>query len=92
MKQTARELTNFEDGFLSGKRYVLMDRDGKFCPAFRAMLENEGVSPVLLPPKSPNLNAHLERFFGSLKSECLERLILFGERSLRRAVRAYLEH
>jgi hypothetical protein len=39
--------------------YVLMDRDGKFCPAFRAMLEDEGVSPVLLPPKSPNLNAHL---------------------------------
>jgi len=92
MKQTARELTNFEDGFLNGKRYLLMDRDGKFCPAFKAMLENEGVNPVLLPPKSPNLNAHLERFFGSLKSECLERMIFFGEKSLRRAVDAYLDH
>ena len=39
-----------------------MDRDGKFCPAFKTILENEGVNPVRLPPKSPNLNAHLERF------------------------------
>jgi putative transposase len=45
-----------------GKRYVLMDRDGKFCPAFRAILKTEGVQAVLLPPTSPNLNAHLERF------------------------------
>ena len=92
MKQTARELMNFEDGFLIGKRYLLMDRDGKFCPAFKAMLENEGVNPVLLPPKSPNLNAHLERFFGSLKSEALDRMIFFGEKMLRNAISSYLVH
>jgi len=92
MKQAARELTNFEDGFLNSKRCLLMDRDSKFCPAFKAMLENEGVNPVPLPPKSPDLNAHLERFFGSLKSEALDRMIFFGEKSLRRAVNAYLEH
>ncbi len=45
-----------------------------------------------LPPKSPNLNAHLERFFGSLKSECLHRLILFGEKAMCNAVREYLAH
>ena len=38
------------------------------------------------------MNAHLERFFGSLKSECLDQLILFGEKALRNAVRQYLEH
>lgn len=92
MKQTARELTNFEDGFLNGKRYLLLDRDGKFCPAFKGILKDEGVNLVLLPPKSPNLNAHLERFFGSLKSEALDRMIFFGENSLRRAVNAYLDH
>ena len=54
MKQTARELTNFEDGFLNGKRYILMDRDGKFCPAFRNFLKNEDVKPVRLPARSPN--------------------------------------
>ena len=62
MKQIARNLTDAEDGFLKGKRYVLMDRDGKFSPAFQAILKTEGVDAVLLPAKSPNLNAHLERF------------------------------
>jgi len=91
MKQTARELTNFEDGFLNGKRYLLLDRDDKFCSAFKAILEGEGVNPVPLPPKSPNLNAHLERFFGSLKSECLERMIFFGENMIRTASGQFLE-
>ena len=44
------------------------------------------------PPRSPNLNAHLERFFRSLKSECLDRLILFGEKAMCNAVREYLAH
>ena len=92
MKQTARELTNHEDGFLQGKRYLIMDRDSKFSESFRAFLSKEGVEPVRLPPRSPNMNAHLERFFGSLKSECLNRLILFGENSLRNAVGQFLFH
>ena len=62
MTQAARELTNFEDGFLHGKRYLLMDRDAKFSAAFRSILEQVDVEPVILPPRSPNLNAHLERF------------------------------
>lgn len=90
MKQIARNLTDCVDGFLNGKRYLLLDRDGKFCPAFKDILEKKGVNPVPLPPKSPNLNAHLERYFGSLKSECLERMIFFGEKSLRRAVSEFL--
>ena len=92
MKQMARNLMDFEDGFLNGKRYVFMDRDGKFSPAFRSMLEGEGVNPVVLPPKSPDLNAHLERFFGSLKSECLSRMIFFGENMLRTTTKQFLEH
>jgi transposase InsO family protein len=92
MKQVARNLTDAEDGFLIGKRYVLMDRDGKFCPAFRAILKTEGVEAVLLPPKSPNLNAHIERFRRSIGEELLDRLIFFGEASLRKAVREYLVH
>lgn len=92
MKQMARELTNCEDGFLNGKRYLIMDRDTKFCESFRAFLGNEGIKSVRLPPRSPNLNAHLERFFGSLKAECLHRLILFGEKATRNAVRQYLDH
>ena len=85
-------LTDPFDGFLLGKRYVLMDRDTKFCPAFRNILRDEGAEPLLLPPRSPNLNAHLERFMRSLKSECLHRMIFFGEKSLRRAIYQYLDH
>ena len=92
MMQIARNLTDAEDGFLRGKRYVLMDRDGKFSPAFQAILKTEGVNAVLLPAKSPNLNAHLERFHRSLKEECLERMIFFGETLLRNAVRDFLAH
>jgi putative transposase len=92
MTQIARNLTDAEDGFLLGKRYVLIDRDGKFCPAFHAILKTEGVEPVLLPARSPNLNAHLERFMRSVKHECLSRLIFFGEHSLRKAVCAFLAH
>jgi transposase InsO family protein len=69
-----------------------MDRDGKFSRAFQAILKTEGVNAVLLPAKSPNLNAHLERFHRSLKEECLERMIFFGEASLRNAVREFLAH
>ena len=92
MKQTSRELTNFEDGFLDGHKYLIMDRDTRFCESFRTVLKQSVVEPVILPARSPNLNAHLERFFGSLKSECLERMIFFGERSLRNSVGQYLAH
>ena len=91
VKQTARELTNNEDGFLNGKEYLIMDRDTKFCESFRAFLSNEGVSRSVASPQ-PKYERSLERFFGSLKSECLDRLILFGERSMRNAVNQYLEH
>ena len=69
-----------------------MDRDANFSSAFRTILDDAGVVPVRLPAKSPNLNSYLERFHLSIKSECLSRMIFFGERSLRRAVNAYLLH
>jgi putative transposase len=69
-----------------------MDRDAKFSAAFRSLLTGAGVKAVRLPPRSPNLNSHLERFMRSLKGECLERMIFFGESSLRRATVAFLAH
>jgi len=92
MKQIARNLTDSFDGFLLGKRYLIIDRDTKFSDAFRKILEDEGVESVRLPPKSPNLNAHLERFMRSVKEEALERMIFFGETMLRNATREYLLH
>ena len=92
MKQIARNLTDPFDGFLRDKRYLLMDRDSNFSSAFRASLKNAGVESVRLPARSPDLTAQIERFHLSIKSECLERMIFFGEKSLRRAVDAYLDH
>jgi putative transposase len=92
MTQIARNLTNFEDGFLNGKTHLIMDRDGCFAPAFRDLLSQSGVEPVRLPPKTPNLNAWMERFHRSIKEECLERMIFFGETPLRKAVHEYLDH
>ena len=92
MKQIARNLTDVEDGFLNGKRYLIMDRDTKFTDAFRKILKDEGVESVRLPPRSPNLNPHLERFMKSLKDETLEKMIFFGEKMLRTAIRQFLAH
>ena len=92
MKQVARNLTDAMDGFLVGKRYLLMDRDASFSVAFREMLKQGGIKPVRIPPKAPNCNPHIERFMLSLKSECLDRMVLFGQESLNRATREYLEH
>ena len=78
MKQVSRNLTDIEDGFLTGKHHVLMDRDTKFCAAFRAILKGAGAKPLLLPLRSPDLNAYIERVMRSLKSESLSRMIFFG--------------
>ena len=90
--QCGRQLTNAVDGFLVGKRFLLHDRDPLFGDAFRETLAATGVETVRLPPHSPNLNAHAERFVRTIKESCLNRMILFGERSLRRAIAEFVAH
>jgi putative transposase len=92
MKQIARNLSDVEDGFLRGRRFLLHDRDSKYGLAFRDVLKSAGVECLPLPPRSPDLNAFAERWVLSVKDECLHRLILFGERSLRKAVDEYIAH
>jgi len=92
MNQIARNLTDAEDGFLSGSRYLIHDRDPLFTKSFRGVLGSSGVRTVKLPARSPKLNAHAERFVRSIKSECLAQIIPLGERHLRQAVRQYTEH
>jgi hypothetical protein len=92
MTQVARNVTMADVGFLSTSRYLIHDRDGKFCPAFRATVEAVGVKTVKLPTRSPNLNAFAERWVKSVKDECLSKLILFGEKSLRLALKEYVTH
>jgi putative transposase len=92
MTQIARNLTDLSDGFLRGVQYVILDRDPLYTAAFRRMLRDSGVQPLVLPARSPNLNAFAERFVESAKSECLERMVLLGEPHLRAAIRAFIHH
>src|SRR5499433_2967570 len=92
MMQVVRNVTMEEWGFLSPGQYLIHDRDGKYCPAFQQLIDAAGVERVVLPPRSPNLNADAERWVRSVKEECLSRVILFGEASLRHALTQYIEH
>ena len=92
MKQVVRNLTDVEDGFLLNSKFLIMDRDKKYTKEFRANLKREGVTPVRCPVRAPNCNAFAERFVRSVKNECLDRMILFGEESLRRVLKEYISH
>jgi len=92
MSQIGRNVTDAVDGILHGKRYLIHDRDPLFTTEFLNMLAEVGVKSVKLPPRSPNLNAHAERFVRTIKESCLERMILFGEGSLRTAIHNFVAH
>ena len=83
MRQVARILTDCEDGFLNGKRFLIHDRDPLYNTAgFHAILQNVGVDPIKLPAKSPDLNSIAERFVKTVKYECLNYLILSSVQQL----------
>ncbi len=92
MMQIARNETMVDCGFLDGRRYLIHDRDGKYCPAFLAIIKEAGVEPLKLPARSPNLNPIAERWVKSVKVETLSRLVFFSEDSLRQALIQYVAH
>src|SRR5712691_7024746 len=92
MQQCARQLTDPFDGFLLGKQYLIHDRDTKFTQMFDGLLKSSNVEPLLLPPRSPNLNAHCERFVRSIKEEALNQMAILGERALYYVIHQYLAH
>jgi putative transposase len=92
MQQMARNGTMEGCGALRDCRYLLHDRDTKYTASFVGIIKSGNVTALRLPARSPNLNAYSERWVRSVKEECLSKLILFGERSLRRAVTEYVRH
>ena len=92
MKQIARNETMQGTGFLNDVKYVIHDRDGKYCPAFDGILKSVGKKPVKLPARSPNLNAFAERWILSCKSECTRRILVIGEEGVCQAVQEYINH
>jgi len=92
MAQVARNVTMEAWSFLSPGQYLIHDRDTKFCAVFQQIIDEAGVERVVLPPRSPNLNAYAERWVRSIKEECLARVILFGEAALSRTLHEYVEY
>ena len=92
MSQVGRNMADAVDGILNGKCFLIHDRDPLLTAEFQGILTSAGIECVKLPPRSPNLNAHAERFVRSIKESCLNGLILFGEASLRRAISEFVLH
>ena len=78
--------------FLKGRRFLICDGDTKFCYRFKIVMEAAGFNLIRTPYQAPNANAHAERFVRSIKAECLDRMIVFGEDHLRRVLDEYLAH
>ena len=92
MIQMAKNLTDPFDGFLRDKKYLIMDRDPLFTEAFRQILKDSGVTSLRTTVASPNLNPFAKRFVRSIKHECLNKMIIFGERHLRYVVSEYMDY
>ena len=92
MRQIARNVTMADYGFLSNCKYLIHDRDSKFCNSFCGIIKSGGVKPLKLPPRSPNLNSFSERWVLSVKSEVISGLIFFSEESLRQTLKEYIIH
>jgi len=90
--QIARNAVAETSSCLRACRYLLHDRDSKFCASFQDVLRSEGLNCLALPSRSPNLNAFAERWVRSVKEECLSKLILFGEDALKRALDEFIQH
>jgi transposase InsO family protein len=92
MRQVCRTLTAADEGLLIHHRLLICDRDAKWSAPVRAQLEVAGIRAVQTPYQAPNANAYAERFVRSIKYECLNRVIPFGERHLRQTIAEYVEH
>src|SRR5256884_492021 len=88
--QQARNLAIEER--LEGVRFLLHDRDAKFSGPFDGVFEAEGVRVIRTPIRAPRANAFAERFVRTVRSECLDHVLVYGRRHLERVRRTYVEH
>ena len=73
-------------------KLLIRDRDSKFPPAFDAVYAGQGVRVVRTPIRAPRANAHAERRVGSVRRNCLDQLIIVGQRHLEQVLREYVGH
>jgi transposase InsO family protein len=86
-----RQMTE-ADPWDTAPRYLLRDRDKSYGPAFRHRIRAMGVTEVITAPRSPWQNPYVERLIGSIRRECLDHIIIFNERHLRRVLSSYFQY
>ena len=92
MTQQARNLLMDLDDHGRRPRFLIHDRDAKFSRAFDAIFHSQGIKTIKTPIRAPNANAHIERWVGSVRRECLDRLLILSRRQLEHVLRVYVRH
>jgi putative transposase len=90
--QQARNLLMATDEREQPLRFLIHDRDAKFGGGFDHVFQSEGIMVIRTPIQAPNANAHAERWVGSVRRECLDRLLVFSRRQLEHVLRVYARH
>ncbi len=79
-------------GAFGDVRFMIRDRDAKFVAGFDEVFRTDAIEVILTPFRSPQANAHAERFVRTARTECLDWLLILGPRHLDRVLRVYVDH
>jgi putative transposase len=91
-QQARNLLMQLDDDGLRRPRFLIRDRDGKFTREFDVVFHSEGIRVIKAPVRAPKARAHAERWVGSVRRECLDRILILGRRHLHQVLETYTRH